>query len=278
MYRLTLRIFNRTVRVETDVEAVYQYLSNVFRLQTGRRIDCRTMGITLIGPDRKNHEYRLFYDSLLHKQLTNADQAILELEHALLSRAVGETEGLTVFHAAWVGCRHNAYILAGEGGSGKSCLSYRLLQRGMWLGSDEATGFQNKTGFLLPFHRKLLLKSQNEPFSLEGGYASPIDDRYYVMPPGNPPHWGRAGPYRLFFIFPCFDPTGPELEVHSLSVLDSVQRFLANCFRLKAIDQFLFRRLINSFVPGRCWQIHYSDGSQAADFIHQLGRSGYADN
>jgi len=278
VYSLTLRIFNRTVRVDTDVEAAYLYLSNVFRLQPDRRIDSRAMGLTLLGPDRKDREYRLFYDSLLHKQLPNEDQAILELEHALLSRAVGETEGLTVFHAAWVGCRHNAYILAGEGGSGKSCLSYRLLQRGMWLGSDEATGFQNRTGFLLPFHRKLMLKSQNGPFCPAGGYASSIDDRYYVMPPGNPPHWGRAGPYRLFFIFPHFDPTGPELEVRSLSVLDSVQRFLANCFRLKAIDPFLFRRLIHAFVPGRCWLIHYSDGSQAADFIHQLGRSGYADN
>ncbi len=278
MYSLTLRIFDRTVRVETDVEAACQYLSHVFRLQPDRRIGGRTMGLTLVGPDRQNPHYRLFYDSRLHRVLPGADRAILELEHALLSRAVGETEGLTVFHAAWVGCRHNAYILAGEGGAGKSCLSYRLLQRGMWLGSDEAAGFQNKTGFLLPFHRKLMFKSQDEPFSLAGGYSSPIDDRYYVMPPGNPPRWGRAGPYRLFFIFPRFDPKGPGLEVRPLSVLDSVQRLLANCFRLNAIDQRLFRRLVHACEPGRCWLMDYSDGSQAADFIHELGRSSYAEN
>jgi hypothetical protein len=282
MYSLVVRLFNIDVLVLTDVEAAYRHITHSFRTQSGGQSkllqDC-FLTLTLLGPNENNTRYRLYFDSVLFVERLEFADALLQLEHSLLQRSVKEGKGITVFHAAWVSLNHQAILLIGESGTGKTSLCHQLLERGFHYGSDEAAGFQNRTGFLLPFHRKLLIKPQSpiytddlQKFNADNFFWS-VDRRAYLVPPGHPARWASAGPYQLFFVFPHYDSLGPGCECKELSTWESLQLLLLHCFQLKSMDQVLFRRLLGALEPRRCLNINYSDAQVATNSIlRQMGK------
>jgi|GEM_PF-3450893 hypothetical protein len=199
--------------------------------------------------------------------------ALLLLDLEILRLPLFFPPPLPGFHAAWVARGKEAFILAGEGGCGKSSLCYLLVLHGFAYGSDEATAF-SPDGGLLPLPRRIMLKGDNPLIPRlalkqdDRNLLAGFDGRFYVLPEDfclAPP-----GFYDLSFVFLKYQGDLAMIKVTPVRTLDALRSLLGLAFRLKTVTPSLFALLVKSLGPGRALVLEYGSLDQALAFLLEL--------
>lgn len=271
MKSLRLRIFDSICLVSTNLTPVHDHLRFVYERCRVKKTNPPDLRFELVRNGEGN--FKVGVEGAANDPRSSLLPALLALEWEMTRRALFRNSNLAAFHAAWVARDDTALVLVGEGGSGKSTLSFELAREGWAYGSDEAAAFSGGDGRLIPFPRRILLKEDNPlitrrhlPQSRRNLLAL-MDGRYYVWPPkvnAAPP-----GCYDCYYFFLHFQPQG-RFKTTPLETLDALKQLLAARFFEGPMSPALFHHLVQTLGPNRAFEVCYSSPVEVKKFLHRV--------